>query len=338
MQYKEIENSTKIILKLVLVVLILAFAWVIRDIIIILLLSVVLASALDPLVEYLNKHKIPRVVSVLAVYILGLGLIGLVISLLVGPAIEQTKNLSSNLPQLLQEFQTKAPILGQWLSQNDLSDLISQIFNSTGSGGTVFARTLGVFNGVFTFVTVLVISFYLVSQDRGMKQFIRSLVPAKHQDRASLVVEKIQKKMGLWVLGQLILSLFIFALTFIGLTILGVKYALFLALLAGILEIVPYIGPILSAIPSVAFAFIQSPPLAVAVALLYLLVQKTESYILVPKVMQKTIGLSPLLVLVAVLVGFKLAGILGLLLAVPLAGAISVLLEEFLDTSSTTES
>ncbi len=113
-----------------------------------------------------------------------------------------------------------------------------------------------------------------------------------------------------------------------GLSILKIDYALFLALLDGLLEIVPYIGPFLSAIPAVFFAFIQNPPLALAVAILYLIVQKTEGYVLVPKIMEKTVGTSPLVVLVALLVGFKLAGVVGLLIAIPLVGAITVVVNE----------
>jgi hypothetical protein len=110
-------------------------------------------------------------------------------------------------------------------------------------------RTVGVFDGLFTFITVLVVSLYLVAEQKGMRQFIHDVVPSHHQDFTINLIDKIQKKMGQWVLGQLILSLSIFAVTFIGLSLLHVKYALFLAMLAGLLEIVPYIGPILSAVP-----------------------------------------------------------------------------------------
>jgi predicted PurR-regulated permease PerM len=154
-------------------------------------------------------------------------------------------------------------------------------------------------------------------------------MPQHHRDTAKNLVDKIQKKMGLWVIGQIILSLAIMIFTFIGLKILGVQYALFLAMLAGLLEIVPYLGPILSSIPAIFFAFLQNPPLAIAVVILYIIIQKTESYVLTPKIMEKTVGTSPLVVLIALLVGFKLAGVVGLLIAVPLAGAITVVVNEF---------
>lgn len=326
MHFHELENSTKIILKVIFAVVALAFLWVIRDIIVILLLSLILASAMDPMVEYFNKWKVPRAVSVLTVYILVLGLAGLVIYLIIPPVIGQLKVLEANFPEYVKAFQSR--LSGSWFSGINISDFAKNLI-SGGNSSTVISRTFGVFSGFFSFITVLVISFYLVAEERGMKQFISALLPSRHQEFTMNLIEKIQKKMGLWILGQIILSLSIFALTFIGLSVLGIKYALFLALLAGMLEIVPYIGPFVSAVPAVFFAFIQSPPLALAVAILYLIIQKTEGYVLVPKIMEKTVGTSPLVVLVALLVGFKLAGVIGLLIAVPLAGAITVAVNEF---------
>ncbi len=330
MNYAFLDPSTKSILKIIFAVLVLGFLWIIRDILLLLVLSVILASALEPLVGYLKLKRIPRPVTVLAVYIVVLGLAALVLSLIVPPAVSELNNLQNNLPQISAELREKIPFLKVVFGgvNFDLSSIIRQFLSSVSGEGSLFSRTVGVFNGMFSFITVLVISFYLVAEQRGMKNFINSLVPARHQELAMNLVTKIQQKMGLWVLGQLILSVFIFVLTFIGLTILGVKYALFLALLAGLLEIIPYLGPIISAIPAVFFALLQSPTLVIGVIILYIVVQKTEGYVLVPKIMERTVGISPLIVLVALLVGFKLAGILGLLIAVPLVSAITAVVQE----------
>jgi predicted PurR-regulated permease PerM len=325
MRYNELEQSTQIILKVIFAFLALAFLWATREIIIILLLALVLASAMEPMVDYFNERRVPRAVSVLTTYILVLGLAALVIYLLIPPVLAQFKILQANWPTYVTKIQG---MFGGTVLQNFN---IGDVFKAFLSGGdsSVFTKTFGIFNGFFSFVTVLVISFYLVAEEKGMKKFISTLLPQRHHEFTTQLVEKIQRKMGLWMLGQIILSFFIFALTFAGLSILGVKYALFLALLAGLLEILPYIGPFVSAVPAIFFAFIQSPTLALAVAILYLLVQKTEGYFLVPKIMEKTVGTSPLVVLVALLVGFKLAGVVGLLISVPLAGAITVIVNEF---------
>jgi predicted PurR-regulated permease PerM len=324
-----LEHSTKIILKVALVVLALAFLWAIRDIVVILLLAVVLASAMEPMAEYLSRRRVPRSVSVLGAYVIVIALVALVAALIIPPMVNQFQLLAERLPDYSLELQAKYPLLHTLFGNFDLGNVARELFDIATGSESLFSKTVGIFNGFFAIITVLVVSFYLVAADKGMKRFISDLVPGNHQVFVESLISKIQHKMGMWVIGQVILSLFIFVLTFIGLTILGVDYALFLAVLAGLLEVVPYLGPFLSAVPAVFFALVQNPPLAAAVVILYILIQKTEGYVLVPKIMEKTVGTSPLVVLIALLVGFKLGGVLGLLLAVPLAGAITVVIHEF---------
>lgn len=328
MDYK-LDNSTKIILRVVVVVLALVFLWLIRDIVIVILLALVLASALEPVAEYFTKYKIPRFVSVLGTYILVIGAFAVVVALMSPLVVDQARVLANNLPALAVELQAKYPNLTLLFGGANLTSIVDALLSNSGFGSNLFDRTLGLFNGLVALLTVLVVSFYLVAADRGMKKFIGDIVPGQYQETTLRLIAKIQAKMGMWVVGQFILSVFIFVLTYIGLTILGVDYALVLALIAGLLEVVPYIGPFVSAIPAVFFALIQSPPLVIGVILLYIIIQKTEGYVLVPKIMEKTVGTSPLVVLLALLIGFKLAGILGILLAVPLAGAITVIIQEF---------
>lgn len=333
MEYK-LDNSTKIILRVVVILLALGFLWLIRDIVIVVLLGLVLASALEPMAEYFTRYKIPRFVSVLATYIVVIGLFASVVALMAPLVADQARVLAANLPSLAVELQARYPNLTLLFGGANLASIVDALLSNSGFGSNLFDRTLGLFNGLVALVTVLVISFYLVAADRGMKKFISDIVPTQYQPTTVRLIAKIQRKMGLWVVGQFILSVFIFALTYIGLSLLGVEYALVLALIAGLLEVVPYIGPFVAAIPAVFFALIQSPPLVIGVIILYILIQKTEGYVLVPKIMEKTVGTSPLVVLLALLIGFKLAGILGILLAVPLAGAITVVIQEFFHEKS----
>jgi len=333
MKFSDLEQSTRVILKVFLVLLGLGFLWVIRDIIIILLIAVILASAMDPLVSYFKLKRVPRALTVFIVYVIVFSIIGVIISLIAPPVIEQLKLLEGNLPDLFAQFQEKFPNINVLLGNPNLSEVARGLVSSGIGHVSLVSGTLGFFNGFFTVITILVISFYLVAEERSMKEFIRTLIPEPHEDFAMNLVTKIQHRMGRWVLGQLFISLMIFLFTFLGLTLLNVRYALFLALLAGLLEIIPFIGPFVSAVPAVFFGFIQSPPLAIAVIVLYIVVQKTENYVLLPKVMEKTVGISPLVVLLALLVGLKLGGILGLLIAVPLAGAINVVIQEFTQRS-----
>lgn len=329
-QKVNVNVSTLALLKIVIFALLLVVLYLVRDIILILIVSMVLASAMDPLVDWLyRKAKFPRGLSVILVYLVFISLIVAVFYFLIPPIVTEFGQLAQRLEGLREEVSFRTSSLAKILDK--LS--VTQGFSSLGQNFSkitknFFATTLGVFNGIVQVIAVLVISFYLISSESGMKNFIKSLVPFKHQAYAVVLTGKIQTKIGYWLLGQLILSGFIFILIFAGLTILGVKYALALALLAGLLEIVPYLGPILSAVPAVFVAFVQSPPLALFVVMLYLVVQQVENYILVPKIMGRTVGANPVVILVAVLVGFKLAGVLGMLLAVPIVAAISVFLTD----------
>ncbi|MDQ3018309.1 MAG: AI-2E family transporter, partial [bacterium] len=225
----QLDYSTKVILRVVVILLALGFLWIIRDIVIILLLALVLASAMEPVVDYLNRRRIPRSVSVLSAYVVVIAVVALITSLMAPIVIEQFQVLSRNLPQYAVEVQAKYPNLTLLFGGADLSTVAQKLFSDSTNTEAVFSRTLGLFNGLFALVTVLVVSFYLVAADRGMKKFVSDLLPPQHQPMITGLIEKIQHKMGLWVVGQIILSIFIFALTYLGLSILGVEYALFLA-------------------------------------------------------------------------------------------------------------
>jgi predicted PurR-regulated permease PerM len=327
MKFKELDYSTQIILKVIVAGVVLYFLWAVRDILLILLLAMIVASAMEPLVNYLKQHKVPRPVSVTAVYIFVLGALGLLFYLVIPLVLAQSKILLDKLPGYLQIFQDK---FGSFLGSNSTSDLSQQLFSGFGSEQSVLSSSFGIFNTVISGISILVIAFYLVAEQHGMNRLISSLVPGQHKDFTEGLLEKIQKKMGLWILGQIIASVVMFLITWAGLSLLHIQYALVLAIIAGILEIVPYIGPIVSAIPAMFFGLIQGGwGLAFGVAVLYFLLHELEGYILIPKIMEKTVGISPLAVLLAVLVGFKLAGAVGIVIAVPVVGAVAVAISEF---------
>ncbi len=322
MKYSELDKSTKVILEVIFAFLGLLFIWLVRDIIVLVLIALILASAMDPLVNYFHARKVPRVISVFMVYVVVIGIAVLVIGLMIPPVIQQTKILEANLPQY-------SNALSSQIGGYSVQDFLSNLFSGFNNSNSVVQNTFGVFNGALDAIAVLVISFYLVAEEKGMKTFVSSLIPAHHHEFTIGLITKIQHKMGMWVLGQIIVSFGIFIFTYAGLLILHVQYALVLALLSGLFEVVPYIGPFLSAIPAMFIGFIQAPSLAIWVAILYLLVHEVEGYVLVPKIMEKTVGTSPLLVLLSLLIGYQLYGVLGLLISVPLATALTVVVTEF---------
>lgn len=295
------------------------------------LISVIMASAIDPLADTLYRKKVPRALSVLLVYAAFVGLLVLVGFLLVPPISEQIKQIGQ--ADFYDKFTEKVGLYRNELTSTGIGrEIESSIRNFAGNfAGTLFQTTKGVVTGFVSVITVLVVSFYLTVEENGMKNVIKHLTPYRHQAYAMKLVNKIQRKMGAWVLGQLALSAVIFGLTYIGLIFLKVDFALVLALIAGILEIIPYIGPILSAIPAIFFAFLQSPGLALAVLILYVVIQQLENHVIVPVVMSKSVGLNPVIVILGILIGGSLGGIIGAVIAVPIISGISVFVSDLME-------
>ena len=330
-KHQTINISTVTILKIVMIGLLMWFLFAIREILLLLLISIIISSAIDPLAEFLYRRKVPRGLSVILVYIVVIGILVL-IGMLLAPSISQQFQALSQ-GNFYEQFQSKIGIFRDTLNQSGIGRTFEEnIKNWIGSfSATLFNTTKGVFTGAVSVITILAISFYLTVEENGMKNFITHLTPYKHQAYVARLVQKIQKKIGYWVLGQLILSAVIFGFTYIGLVLLKVEFALFLAVIAGVLEIIPYIGPFIAVIPAVFFAFLQNPPLALAVLALYIIIQQLENHIIVPVVMSKSVGLNPVLVILAILIGGSLAGAIGAIIAIPVVSGISVFVTDMFE-------
>lgn len=334
-----INISTLTIVKILLIFLILYFVYLIREVVAILFVALVFASAVDPSVDWLQKRKIPRGVSILFIYFTLFIVISFTIYLIIPPIAEQIAELSANFPRYFDRLISSYSTIKDYSIQHGLLDnikeslgTISSNLQSTAAG--VFTTVSNIFGGIFSFFLVLIITFYMVVEESAIKKLVWSIAPTKHQPYIMQLINRMQKKMGLWLRGQLILSLVIFILTYVGLLILGVKYALVLALIAGLTEFIPYLGPILGAIPAVFLAFTQSPMLAVFVIILFIIIQQIENNILVPKIMQKTVGLNPIVSISVLMIGFKLAGVIGAVLSIPVATAISVFIKDLFDSKN----
>ncbi len=326
-----INISTSTIFRTILILLGLVFLYLIRDILMIVFVAIIIAAAINGPVSWLQKNKVPRILGVIFIFLLLFLLLALIISLVLPPLASQIKQLAIHFPEFLEKIGLSVQEWwGQYRMDGNLQTLLDGLSQKLSQAtSSVLATIVSIFGGLFSAVIVLVISFYLAVQEKGVKRFLVSLVPSEHQTYFSDLVERIQIKIGGWLRGQLLLMLIVGLLTFIGLYVLGVKYALTLALIAGLLEIVPYVGPILAAIPAVILAFFQAPLLALLVILLYIAIQQLENYLLVPQVMKKTVGLNPIFIIIVMLIGAKLAGILGIILSVPVAAAFSEFFRDF---------
>ena len=328
-----IDISTASVIRVVLVLLALWFLYFVRDIIAIVFVSVIISAAFYPLVAKLSKRGVPRTLSVVAIYLIVLALIGAIIYFVLPPMITQIRQLAERLPDYFNSFGNFLISLRD-ISNNGLlnasQDSLNSISNFFGEFlNNIFNTTLGFFNGAAALTMIFILTLYFLLDENGIKKFFVSLFPVQQKARLITVANKIGVKLGGWLRGQVILAIAVGVVVYVGLAILQVPYALTLAILAGALEIIPIIGPIISAIPAILIAFTISPLMALIVTGFYILVQELENKLLVPKVMQYTVGLNPVTIIIIILIGAKLMGILGILLAVPVAAVIYVVLENW---------
>lgn len=324
------------VVKIILIFIVFYLLYLVRDILAVLFISLILAAAVDPWVDWMHRKKIPRGAAIIMIYLVMFSAVGGVIALIIPPITVQVNELVSNFPQILEKIISGVNFLKEYSISHGIMDNFKEYLGSVsqnvqGAAGGIFSTVSGIIGSVFSFFLVLVITFYMVVEENAIKKIIWSIAPEDSQVYLMQLINRMQKKVGLWLRGQLILSLIIFALTYIGLTILGVKYALVLALIAGMTEFVPYLGPILASIPAIFLAFTQEPTLAIFVAVLYYIIQLTENNIIVPKLMQKVIGLNPIISIAVLLIGFKLAGVAGAILSIPVATAVSVFIKDIFD-------
>ncbi len=300
--------------------------FIIRDVVMILITSIVIASAVEPIAVALKKRGIPRVLGILSVYVSGaVILVGLFYFLLL-PLLGEASNFIRNLPDLSSSLQG-----GVWnnlsgaISAEDIVEQINSLLGSFSMGALSSASII--FGGILSFVLIIVLSFYLSVQDDGVGKFLRVITPWKHEKYVIGLWKRSRNKIGLWMQGQLLLAAIVMILVYLGLLLAGVEHALLLAVAAGVFEIIPLFGPILAAIPAIIVAFTGGGvSLALIVAGLFLIIQQFENHLIYPLVVKKVVGVPPMVSIVALLVGAQLAGFLGMIVAVPLA----TILMEFL--------
>ncbi|OHA46602.1 MAG: hypothetical protein A3A80_01915 [Candidatus Terrybacteria bacterium RIFCSPLOWO2_01_FULL_44_24] len=335
--YIHIPSST--IVRVMLAIVIVLSIFILRDIIILLLFAIVIAAAIDPLATRMENKHIPRIVALLTVYFTAI--IGLAIFLwtILPP-------LASELTDFATNFSFYATGILNSLSRYGINPSnpafggFEVYFEEINTHIAQFIPTLpGIFTGVvgrsLQIITVFLASFYLALQRDGEEKFLRML----SQSEEPYVVDlwkRAQKKIGQWFQGQVVLAVLIGVATYVGLIAIGlflgeqIHYALIIAIIAGILEIVPIVGPIATAIIAISIAFFQNPAMAILIGLFFFVLQQLEGNVLVPIIFKRVLGLHPIIVIFSLLIGARLGGIPGILLAVPVA---AVLIEFFSDFS-----
>lgn len=332
-----ITITTGTVIKIILVLVAAYAIWTLRDLVLLVLTAIIIASAIEPGVTFLVRHRLPRVIAVTLMYLTVFGSLFGIVYAFFPPILEDTQNFLStapqylntlNLPETLTVFSTNAQLAN---TENQAQSILDTLFAfrsafADSSGGVV--RVISTFfGGIFALVLVIVLSFYFAIQETGVDDFVRLITPAKHEDYIVDLWLRAKKKIGLWMQGQLLLSLIVGVIVYLGLLILGVPYALLLAVLAAVLDLIPIFGSFIAGILAVVVAFSSGGfGLAVIVAGLFFIVNQFEAHLIYPLVVNKVVGIPPLLVILALIIGGSLAGFLGVLLSVPVAAA----LREFL--------
>lgn len=339
LQRLKIEIPASAVIKTISLLFAAYIIFLLRDIFVILLTAVVVASAIEPITLWFKKHFIERVFAVIIIYLTTAIVMFGIIYFFIPSLVTQIQEIISQFPSYLTVLQQDTLLNNSSESTGILSSIqrtvpLDQVFgNIQSTSQAIFAAPgaiIGaIFGGLLSMVIIIVVSFYLAVQEDGVSNFLRVITPKSYESYVIDLWKRTQKKIGAWLQGQLILSVIVGTLSFIGLTILGVPNALLLALLAAAFELIPLFGPILASIPAILIGFIQGDiKLGLAVAALYLVIQQLENHIFHPIVVKKVVGVPAIIVIIAMLIGAQLAGFLGIILAVPLAAGLMELVSD----------
>lgn len=337
-----ISMSTGTVLKITLIA---ALAWLLyelRHLVLLVLTAVVISTALAPLVRKLMRFTHSRILAVIAVYLTMIATFFIVVFFFVPSVMADVSDFIMSIPTYLSTLE-HVGVLGQYssllglpsLSQLSVTDLFAGVRDSLNVQGVSFGVSNAVhvastvFSSIFSCMLIVVFSFYFTVLETGVDDFLEVVVPKRHQRYVVGLWKRSQHKIGLWLQGQLLLAFIMGVLVFLGLSILGVPHALVLAFIASCLEIIPVFGPILAALPAVAIAFTDGGlSLGLLTIALYVIAQQFENHLIYPLVVTRVVGVPPLMVILALLVGAHLAGILGIILSVPMVATLRELIAD----------
>ena len=313
-------------------------AYNVRTVLLLLYISGLFAIGFSPIVRLIEKQKLlpvghtrfPRWLAILVLYLFIIGSLVGIGMLVIPPIAEQSQQLWAMKDELFvraQQFLIDRGVLSEPLT---LEQLIARAPLSQGGEavGTVFGAVVGVLGGVFGFLTILIVTFYILVEANRLRDVMLRLFPRERRPRVAAASREIVGKVSAWLAGQLMLGAIIGITSGIGLWLLGIPFFYVLALISGVGEMIPIVGPILAAIPAVAVAATVSFKKALLVIVFFIVQQQFENHVLVPKVMERQVGLSAVTVIVSLLIGGNLLGIVGAILAVPTAAILQVVFTE----------
>lgn len=315
--------------------------WLLRDLALLVVTAIVIASAIEPGIAFFIRWHTPRFIAALLVYILVFGSVFSLLYFFFPPIIADAAGFLSAMPEYIDAIHAPTSIPGiadatNFISTNGqgaqsfVQTLLSfqSVFTASSSG--VLQLFVTFFGGIFSLLLVIVLSFYFALQETGVDDFLRLVMPVAYEEYSVDLWKRTQKKIGLWMQGQILLSVIVGILVYLGLLIIGVPYALLLAVFTAMIEIIPIFGSLLSGVVAVMVGFADGGvAIAAIVAGLYVVVNQFESNLIYPLIVKKIVGVPPLLVILALIAGYTLAGFLGVLLSVPAAAVLLEFITDF---------
>ncbi|MGE4282271.1 MAG: AI-2E family transporter [Clostridia bacterium] len=298
------------------------------------LFALLITYLLNPFVNLLERRKVARGVGIIIVYVFVITMTVIMLRFIIPELVGSIKELTLTIPVYFEKYTIIFYEIVIRYQHSDLPIRIKEILNQNiyniqqslvQSLQMIVETITGAFSFLFDFILAIVIAFYMLKDIEKFKKLLQSLIPRSARKWTLSVAEDIDLILSGFIRGQLLVALVLSVITTAGLWLLDIKYALILGVIAGLLDVIPYFGPILGAVPAVVIAFIDSPINAVWVILLYIFIQQLEGAVLSPKIVGSRVGLHPIAIIIAVLLGGKLFGLFGLLIAVPVAGIIKVL-------------
>jgi predicted PurR-regulated permease PerM len=324
------DVSTYSIAKFFAFILSLVFLYYIRNVVAFVFVVVILVAGFTPFINLLVKNKIPRIISVIILFVIIIGFVSFLVYMVIPPIIEQLWLISSNINNYSERLELFNMNFSGFLFQG--KDFLTVLGNmlSEFSGG-LLNSVVNIFGSATYAVTVIVLTFYILVQEDSIENFIIAITPKKQIKHAIKIYEKISIKLGKWLRGRIMLSVIIGFVSYLILRLANIQYSLSLAFLAAILDIVPIIGPIIAGLIALFIAYLTGASWwqIVSISAAYMILQQFEAQFLVPKMMGRAVGLSPIIIIIALMIGAEIGGIVGAVLAIPIAAGILVIIQEW---------
>jgi predicted PurR-regulated permease PerM len=315
-------------------------AYQVRAVLLLLYVSGVLAVGFSPIVRLIERQKalpigsrrFPRWLAILILYLAILGTLGLVGALVWPTLVDQSQQLWNAKDEMFEKAQQFLIAKGLLREHLTFQEAVERAPGAGGSAavGTIFSAVVNVAGGILGVLTILILTFYMLVESGSLHRFLLQLFPVRSRARVDAMARAITTKVSAWLGGQLLLGAIIGSTSAIGLWLLGIPFFYVLALISGIGELIPIVGPVLSAVPAIAVAATVSLNKVLLVVLFFVVQQQIENHVLVPKVMSRQVGVSAVTVIAALLIGGKLLGIPGAILAVPTVAILQVLFTEWM--------